>query len=86
MTNALCHRICLHFPCYLLSFCPLTWPRGAQYPEAGFGILGHIGAIVEGIEIRSPIVVDIGQFLLRKEPLRTGQGGDNDCHRNAAKE
>lgn len=62
----------------------LTWSRGAQYPETGLGILGHISAVVESIEVRCAVVVGIGQLLLREEPLRPGQGGDNNCHRNAA--
>lgn len=87
MTNAQYHHICLHFPFpwHVFALClALTWSRGAQYPETGLGILGHINPIVEGIEVGSAIVVDIGQLLLREEPLRPGEGGDNNCHRNAA--
>lgn len=87
MTNAQYHHICFHFPFpwHVFALCfALTWSRGAQYPETGLGILGHINPIVEGIEVGSAIVVGIGQLLLREEPLRPGDGGDNNCHRNAA--
>lgn len=63
----------------------LTWLRVAQYPEARLRVLGDIGAVVHGINIGSPIVFVIGQLFLRKEPLRSCQGGDDNGHRYAAR-
>lgn len=62
-----------------------TWQSGAQYPETGLGVLGDVGAIVQGFEVGRPIVVGIGQLLLREEPLGSGQSGDDNGDRNAAK-
>lgn len=62
----------------------MAWQTGAQYPETGLGVLGDVGAIVHGFEVGRPIVVGIGQLLLREEPLGSGQGGDDYGHRYAA--